>query len=56
MKFPNQILKIAERIIKKLMTRQVDIDEMQFVFGAGCQKYLETCTFGLWGPTSLRGS
>ena len=56
MKFPNQILKIADRIIKKLMTRQVDIDDMQFGFSTGCQKYLKTCTFGLWGPTSLRGS
>ena len=32
----DQILKIAERIIEKLIRQQVDFDEMQFGFMPGC--------------------
>ena len=32
----DQILKIAERIIEKLIRQQADIDEMHFGFMSGC--------------------
>ena len=35
-KLGNKILKIAERINKKLIKQQLDIDEMQFGFRPGC--------------------
>ena len=36
LKLTDQILKITERIIEKLMRQHVDIDDMQFGFIPGC--------------------
>ena len=37
LKLTDQILEIAERIIQKLVTKQVDIDKMQFRFIPECR-------------------
>ena len=45
LKLTDQILKIIQRTIKKLIRQQVDIDEMQFGFMSGCKTLIDCMIF-----------